>query len=156
MDMRLAKLTRLFEAFCSQYGQELRTDKQNAGNLPGWWYGYFYYGLFGYLEREGMNDDEDEEVICPPGKFPIMSIHQAKGLEFDFVFVGNLGGKPFGNSAQRLESDLRRFRGNPPAIVHSIEASQSHDDIRLYYVAYSRAKYALALAAANSQLNKKI
>ena len=155
MDMRLAKLTRLFEAFCSQYGPELRTDKQNAGKLPGWWYGNFYYGLCGYLEREGMNDDEDEEVICPPGKFPIMTIHQAKGLEFDFVFVGNLGGKSFGDNSQRLENDLRRFRVNPPAIFHSIEDSQWHDDIRLHYVAYSRAKQALVLAAADSQLRKK-
>ena len=48
-DLRLSKLTRLFEAFCAQYGRQLRTDSTQAGELPGWWYGNFYYGLCGYL-----------------------------------------------------------------------------------------------------------
>ena len=54
MDLRLSKMTRLFESFCSQYGRELWTDNTNAGQLPGWWYGNFYYGLCGYLEKKGL------------------------------------------------------------------------------------------------------
>ena len=96
MDLRLSKMTRLFESFCAQYGRELWTDKTNSGQLPGWWYGNFYYGLCGYLAQRGLDDDEDEEVVCPAGYFPIMTIHQAKGLQFDFVFVGNLGIQRFG------------------------------------------------------------
>jgi DNA helicase-2/ATP-dependent DNA helicase PcrA len=119
-DLRLSKLTRLFEAFCAQYGRQLRTDDIVAGELPGWWYGNFYYGLCGYLAQERLNDDEDEDVVCPTGYFPIMTVHQAKGLEFEFVFVGNLGISVWDSSAHHLEQDLRPFRHNPPAVVHPI------------------------------------
>jgi DNA helicase-2/ATP-dependent DNA helicase PcrA len=153
MDLRLSKLTRLFESFCSQYGRELWTDDTVAGSLPGWWYGNFYYGLCGYLAQvRGLDDDEDEEVVCPAGYFPIMTVHQAKGLEFDFVFAGNLGATVSTSHAHQLEEDMRPFRYNPPNVVHSIASAQWHDDIRQHFVAYSRAKYALILLATDGQL----
>lgn len=154
MDLRLSKLTRLFESFCSQYGRQLWTDNTNAGQLPGWWYGNFYYGLCGYLEKKGLDDDEDDEVVCPTGYFPIMTVHQAKGLEFDFVFVGNLGGGLWSSNAHQLEQDLRPFRFNPPVVTHPIAAAQWHDDIRQHFVAFSRAKFALILMATDGQLRK--
>ena len=154
-DLRLSKLTRLFEAFCAQYGRQLRTDPTQAGELPGWWYGNFYYGLCGYLAQQRLGDDEDEEVTCPLGYFPIMTVHQAKGLEFDFVFVGNLGLSVWNSSAHHIEQDLRRFRRNRPTIVHPIADAQWHDDIRQHFVAYSRAKYSLVLVASDGQLRKQ-
>jgi DNA helicase-2/ATP-dependent DNA helicase PcrA len=154
MDLRLSKMTRLFESFCAQYGRELWTDNTNAGQLPGWWYGSFFYGLCGYLSQRGLDDDEDDEVVCPAGFFPIMTVHQAKGLEFDFVFVGNLGATVSPSDAHRLEQDLRGYRVSPPAVVHPIAAAQWHDDIRQHFVAYSRAKYALVLVATDGQLRK--
>ncbi len=154
MDLRLSKLTRLFESFCAQYGRHLRTDDTNAGELPGWWYGNFYYGLCGYLAQKGLDDDEDDEVVCPAGYFPIMTVHQAKGLEFDFVFVGNLGASVSDSDSHQLEQDLRPYRHTPPAVIHPIAAAQWHDDIRQHFVAYSRAKFALVLVAADSQLRK--
>ena len=153
-DLRLSKLTRLFEAFCAQYGRLLRTDGTRAGELPGWWYGNFYYGLCGYLAQRRLSDDEDEEVVCPAGYFPIMTVHQAKGLEFDFVFVGNLGKSVRDSGAHHIEQDLRQFRRTPPAIVHPIADAPWHDDIRQHFVAYSRAKYALVLVASNGQISK--
>ena len=155
MDLRLSKLTRLFEAFCAQYGRQLRTDKTHSGELPRWWYSNFYYGLCGYLAQSGLDDDEEEDVVCPTGYFPIMTVHQAKGLEFDFVFAGNLGLKVRDSDAHHVEKDLHTFRQNPSAIDHPITEAQWHDDIRQHYVAYSRAKYALILVANNSQLRTK-
>ena len=154
-DLRLSKLTRLFEAFCAQYGRQLRTDNVQAGELPGWWYGYFYYGLCGYLAHKRLNDDEDEEVAYPLGYFPIMTVHQAKGLQFDFVFVGNLGLGIWDSSAHHIEQDLRQFRNSFPSVIHSISDAQWHDDIRQHFVAYSRAKHALILVASNGQLSRK-
>jgi DNA helicase II / ATP-dependent DNA helicase PcrA len=153
-DLRLSKLTRLFESFCSQYGRQLWTDDTNVGQLPDWWYGSFYYGLCGYLEKKGLDDDEEEEVVCPPGFFPIMTVHQAKGLEFDFVFVGNLGGGLWSSNAHQLEQDLRQYRFNPPTVVHRIPDAQWHDDIRQHFVAYSRGRFALILIATDGQLRK--
>jgi DNA helicase-2/ATP-dependent DNA helicase PcrA len=154
MDLRLSKLTRLFESFCSQYGRQLWTDNANAGQLQGWWYSSFYYGLCGYLEKKGLDDDEDQEVVCPSDYFPIMTVHQAKGLEFDFVFVGNLGNSVSSSDAHQLEEDLRAYRSSPPVITHSIAASQWHDEIRQHFVAFSRAKFALILIATDGQLRK--
>jgi DNA helicase-2/ATP-dependent DNA helicase PcrA len=155
MDLRLSKLTRLFESFCAQYGRQLWTDEVTAGELPGSWYNGFYYGLCGYLEQKGLDDDEDEEVICPAGYFPIMTIHQAKGLEFDFVFVGNLGSSVQASNAHQLEQDLRQFRLMPPVRTNPIDDTKWHDDIRQHFVAYSRAKYALILVTSDSQLRKR-
>lgn len=154
MDLRLSKLTRLFEAFCAQYGRDMRIDPTHAGRLPGWWYGNLYYGLCGYMAHKKVNDDEDDDVTCPPGFFPIMTVHQAKGLEFDFVFVGNLGARVSDSTAHHLEEELRPFRENAPSVVHTIKDAQWHDDIRQHYVAYSRARYALILTASDSQLRK--
>ena len=155
MDLRLSKLTRLFESFCAQYGRPLWTDKKRKGELRGGWYGNFYYGLCGYLEQRGLDDDDYEDVVCPAGYFPIMTIHQAKGLEFDFVFVGNLGSNVQASNAHQLEQDLRQFRRSSPAVVHSIDNAKWHDDIRQHFVAYSRAKYALILVASDNQLRKR-
>ena len=154
-DLRLSKLTRLFEAFCAQYGRELRTDKGSKGELPGWWYGNFYYGLCGYIVQRGLSDDEDEDEVCPKGYFPIMTVHQAKGLEFDIVFVGNLGRSVRNDDSHQLEQDLRKFRRDAPNVVHSADEAKWHDDIRLHFVAYSRAKHALILMATNTQLGYK-
>ena len=70
------------------------------------------------------------------------------------MFVGNLGMGLWDSSAHHIEQDLRSFRKNPPAIIHSIADAQWHDDIRQHFVAYSRAKYALVLVASDSQLRK--
>jgi DNA helicase-2/ATP-dependent DNA helicase PcrA len=154
MDLRLSKMTRLFETFCSQYSRELWTDDSNAGQLPGWWFSNFFYGLCGYLSKKGLDDDEDDEVVCPEGFFPIMTVHQAKGLEFDFVFVGNLGSSVQASESHQLEQDLRPYRVSQPAVVHPIEDAQWHDDIRQHFVAYSRARYALILIATVNNLRK--
>ena len=154
MDLRLSKLTRLFESFCAQYGRGLWMDDASGGEVSGRWLGSFYYGFCGYLEQKGLDDDEDEEEICPSGFFPIMTIHQAKGLEFDFVFVGNLGAAVQVSSAHQLEADLRDFRCTQPILIHSVDAAMWQDDIRQHFVAYSRAKSALILVARDGQLQK--
>lgn len=83
-----------------------------------------------------------------------MTVHQAKGLEFDFVFVGNLGASVSAGDAHRLEQDLRQYRQSPPTVVHPIADAQWHDEIRQHFVAFSRAKYALVLVATDAQLRK--
>lgn len=154
MDLRLSKLTRLFESFCAQYGRELKTDQATGGRLPGWWFGYFYRGFCGYLAQKGLDDDEDEEVVCPLGFFPIMTVHQAKGLEFDVVFSGNLGLSVSESDSHILEEQLRPYRNVQPTVVHATSVACWHDEIRQHFVAFSRAKFALILVATESQLRK--
>ena len=154
-DLRLSKLTRLFEAFCSQYGRPLQISTTQDGELHGAWYGNFYYGLCGYIVARGLDDDEEDEVVCPPDYLPIMTVHQAKGLEFDFVFAGTLGRQVRAGDAHYLEQDLRPFRRAQPIVVHQVADAIWHDDVRQHFVAYSKAKYGLILLATNSQVRSQ-
>ncbi|HKM56264.1 MAG TPA: 3'-5' exonuclease [Isosphaeraceae bacterium] len=105
--------------------------------------------------------DVDEEIMphVPRSRFPIMTIHQAKGLEFPLVIVDVA-------SDYTRNHPLNRFRRFPesPSSVQNVEddlapfcqigllrqtrtgLQRSFDDlIRLYYVAYSRPECVLML-----------
>jgi len=95
--VRLARITALIESFASMpvpgYPNASRGRLRTSTNFPGdvfeqWSYG-FYHLFFGYLSRVGLDEDEDEDVIAPLGLVPVMTMHQAKGLQFPFVFVGH-------------------------------------------------------------------
>lgn len=154
-DLRLSKLSRLLEDFTSQYGRPLNMDSSIRGSVNRWWLKKFYELFIGYLVHFGMDDDEDDEVICPPGMFPIMTVHQSKGLEFDFVFVASLGHPVKTGAAHYLEKDIRQFRLRSSTVIHKPEDAAWHDDVRYHYVAYSRARYALIFLATESQLRQK-
>lgn len=159
--IRLARLTALLESFTSmpvlgyqnvQRGRMKVDDQPPHAILPGW-VRSFYYLFFGYLARSGMDEVSDDDVICPPGYVPIMTIHQAKGLEFPFVFVGHLSKTPSVGDAHRLEAQFSAFPGNSarsfPRAPDAVRAEL--DLIRQFYVAYSRAQYSLVLVGTKSQ-----
>ncbi len=105
--------------------------------------------------------DVDEEIMphVPRSRFPIMTIHQAKGLEFPLVIVDVASDYMTNHQRNRF----RRFPDNPSS-VQNVEddfapfcqigplrqartgLQRSFDDlIRLYYVAYSRPECVLML-----------
>ena len=97
--VRLARITALVESFASMpapgHPNASRGRLRTSTNFPGdvveqWSYG-FYHLFFGYLSRVGLDEDEDVDVIAPLGMVPVMTMHQAKGLQFPFVFVGHMG-----------------------------------------------------------------
>ena len=148
---RLGKLSKLFEAYASipypsapgSNRGKLKISSTQAGEISFRWRQNFYYSFVGLLVSEGINDPEDEEVISPQDRLPIMTVHQAKGLEFDFVFVYGLNRKPSPDSSILLEEALSRFRNYPPMIRFSAVQRAEQDLVRFYFVAYSRPKYAL-------------
>jgi DNA helicase-2/ATP-dependent DNA helicase PcrA len=105
--------------------------------------------------------DVDEEIMphVPRSRFPIMTIHQAKGLEFPLVIVDvasdymtNHAKTRFrrfpdnASSVQNVEDDLATFCQIGPLRQARSGLQRSFDDlIRLYYVAYSRAECVLML-----------
>jgi ATP-dependent DNA helicase UvrD/PcrA len=169
--IRLAKVTGLLEAFSSMpildpaTGQPrpnvtrgyMRGSADYPGEVHGPWLGSFYSLFIGYITQTGFDDEEDEEVICPPGMVPIMTMHQSKGLEFPFVFVGHLGEGPKVSASHKLETLFSGYPANPgrsfPRVAESERAEM--DLIRQYYVAFSRAKYALILVGTAAQFNKR-
>lgn len=161
--VRLARVTSLFESFASMPVPNvpnvsrgtLRTSSINLGEIINGWSSSFYYLFIGYLSRQGLDEEEDEDVICPSGMVPVMTMHQAKGLEFPFVFVGHANASPKVSTSHRLETELSAFPANAArTFVRLPEQNRAELDlIRQYFVAYSRAQYALIIMGTNSQLS---
>jgi DNA helicase-2/ATP-dependent DNA helicase PcrA len=159
--VRMARLTALFESYVSMPvpGKPtvsrgfLRASNANPGEVVDGWSRSFYHLFVGYLSRTGLDEEEDDDEICPLGMVPIMTMHQSKGLQFPFVFVGHMGKNWEISATHRLETELGHFPGNParafPRLPESTRAEL--DLIRQYYVAYSRAQNALIVMGTNSQ-----
>jgi DNA helicase-2/ATP-dependent DNA helicase PcrA len=112
--------------------------------------------FFGYLSRTGLDEEEDEDTIAPLGMVPVMTMHQAKGLQFPFVFVGHMGEDANVSVAHQLETRLAQFPTNPArAFARLPEQMRAELDlIRQYYVAFSRAQWALVLMGTNNQFRQ--
>jgi DNA helicase II / ATP-dependent DNA helicase PcrA len=161
--VRLGTLTKAIEAYCSNPvpGRDaptrgfLRTSTQTAGEVNFNWRQNFYYALVGLLVTQGLDEPEDEEEFFPPDRLPVMTVHQVKGLEFPFVFVGGASEDPEPSAAHLLEDELLPFRQTAPASQPFNAAERALQDLaRFYYVAYSRAQYALIMLARTSQVNQ--
>lgn len=151
-NLRLSKVTRLVESYHSLSLDVLRSDAAGV-DLDQSFRHRFYNMFISYLITTGIDDDEDEEVIVPKKYLPIMTIHQAKGLEFPFVFVDQLGNRGDAGTAQILERDLASFRQDLyPRSTRTPNLLALEDDIRLLYVAYSRAQVALILVGDKRQM----
>ena len=120
------------------------------------WRVNFYYSLLGILASEGLNETEDEIENFPKGKVPIMTVHQSKGLEFPVVFVHGLSSDKNIDSTVEIESAFAKFRIKtiPIGIDFSKEDKIKQDNVRLYYVAYSRSQYALILLTTDNDYKK--
>ena len=84
---------------------------------------------------------------------PVMTMHQVEGLQFPFMFVGHMGEDPAVSVSHQLETRLSQFPTNPArAFARLPRAMRAElDMIRRYYVAYSRAQWALILMGTNAQ-----
>lgn len=155
-NQRLSKVTRLFDGYHSFKLDGLRSNASGTDLDPSF-LNQFYWMFISYLIEAGIDDDEDEEVIVPQGYLPIMTIHQAKGLEFPFVFVAQLGQNKGVGSAQILERDLAPFRQELYIrTTRRPEELAVEDDIRLLYVAYSRAQHGLILVATKDHIKNHV
>lgn len=155
-NLRLSKVTRLFESYHNLNLDRLKANRSGDGLDSGFLDG-FYYQMVGYLVDARLDDDEDEEVIVPNGYLPIMTIHQSKGLEFPFVIVMSLGKASRVGAAQVLENALAPFRQDMyPRSTRKPELLALEDDIRLLYVACSRAQYGLILAGTSAQFRNHV
>ncbi|MCZ7607045.1 MAG: UvrD-helicase domain-containing protein [Planctomycetota bacterium] len=118
------------------------------------------WDVFAPLGENDIDADEDLMSHIPRDRLPIMTIHQAKGLEFPLVMVdvsSDYAGReswtnrfrrfPDRNySVQNMEDDLATHCPVGPARVARTARDRAFDDlVRLYYVAYSRPQSLLLL-----------
>jgi DNA helicase-2/ATP-dependent DNA helicase PcrA len=168
--VRLARLTALLESYSSMPVMDPATNlprpNVNRGNMAASavnigevhesWLNSFYHLFLTYLNDTGLDDEEDDEVICPSGYVPVMTMHQSKGLEFPFVFVGHMGADAEISDCHRIEDLFSGYPGNPNRVFQRPSAQQraEMDLIRQFYVAYSRAEHALVLLGTRAQFSK--
>lgn len=135
----LVLFSRLLQTFQRYYHYE-HMNSENIRQLRE----DFLSVFLGFLQKEGVNLDENREnVLCPVHHVPILTIHQAKGLEFPVVVVGRL---------DTLFPNSREDDYGLSAYYHysSFESEERIPDIdrrRLYYVALSRARQVLVCSA---------
>lgn len=159
---RLAKITKLLEAYSSMpilsYPDMsrglIKVSNDTLGFINNHWLRDFYNLFIGYVLESGFDDDEDQDSIAPQGFVPVMTMHQSKGLEFPFVFVGHIAEKAKPSVTHKLETFMSKYSEKRQFQRASIEDRSQMDMIRQYYVAYSRAEYSLILLGTKSQFKK--
>jgi len=95
------------------------------------------------LHDGGINEYEDPDQPFPKGHVQVMTIHQAKGLEFPVVVVGSLATQL--SSPKQIDRELGPFYKRPP--FEPDARITMFDRMRLHYVAFSRPQKVLVLTA---------
>ena len=80
-----------------------------------------------FLKMTALSNSELDSMLSKDPKIPIITIHQAKGLEFDYVFMASLEDHVFPTYWSRQKGSIQ-------------------EEIRLFYVAMTRAKKRLYLS----------
>ena len=112
----------------------------------------FYYQFSGFIEAQGLNEPEDPEDLIPSGYVQVMTVHQAKGLEFPVVVVGSLNDNPRVGGDNWTEDFLAPWSPRKP--IGRADERAEQDLIRRFYVAYSRAQNLLVLCGKKGSLSK--
>jgi ATP-dependent exoDNAse (exonuclease V) beta subunit len=104
---------------------------------------HFFNGFLRLLYDGGINEYEDPDQPFPKGYVQVMTIHQAKGLEFPVVVIGSLSTRL--SSPKQIDRDLAPFYHRPP--FEPENRVTFFDRMRLHYVAFSRPQKVLVLTA---------
>lgn len=162
----------------------LPNGKQKKANLLGFYSrakefsNASHHGIFRFLRFiERLNDSgrdlgelasigEQENVVR------MMTIHESKGLEFPVVFIGGLGksrneqdfktgyllDKDLGLASKYVDTESRLIRDTLiyNAFKHKMNLETVSEDMRVLYVALTRAKEQLYLFATSKDLEKDI
>ena len=134
----LAALSQLINTFQRYYRYTVVTHR-NREFLRLHLFNSFLRLLYG----GGINEYEDPDQPFPKGHVQMMTIHQAKGLEFPVVIVGSLSTQL--SSSKQIDRDLGPFYNRPPFEPET--RITAFDRMRLHYVAFSRPQDVLVLTA---------
>lgn len=102
----------------------------------------FYFSFLFALYRLGESEYEDAEDPFPKGRIPFLTIHQAKGLEFPVVVLGNPSRRM--RLPGFVDQSILPFSQNIGA--EPLERQPEFDTARMFYVALSRAQNLLVVA----------
>lgn len=113
----------------------IRAD--NMDRLRAMLFNSFFYAI----RNAGLDEYEDPYNIFPSGHIQIMTIHQAKGLEFPVVIVGSFDKRP--RTETYIDRELEPYSKRKPYEPHDLVSIFDH--FRLFYVAFARTMDLLVL-----------
>ena len=134
----LAIFSQLLNVFQSYYHYTVVTHRNRESLRL-----HFFNSFLRLLYDGGINEYEDPDQPFPKGHVQVMTIHQAKGLEFPVVVVGSLSTQL--SSPKQIDRDLASFYHRPP--FEPENRITLFDRMRLHYVAFSRPQKLLVLTA---------
>lgn len=105
---------------------------------------HFFNSFLRLLYMGGINEYEDPDQPFPKSHVQVMTIHQAKGLEFPVIIADSLDKRL--SSPKDIDRRLSSFYHREP--FEPENRITSFDRMRLHYVAFSRAEKVLALTTA--------
>lgn len=152
---RLKALNIILVEYESMYSNgELRLEQLSDGTVAvEYWTLYNFYAVFVEGIHDRLNDPEDDEVSVQPGMVNVMTIHQSKGLEFEVVVVLRPDRDLWVNDTHVMEDVLDPFivRPTKPPARRPRDLRAAEDMVRLFFVAYSRAKRLLVIAGSQPE-----
>ncbi|MDF1500752.1 MAG: ATP-dependent DNA helicase [Anaerolineales bacterium] len=134
---RLAIFSTLLNVFQSYYHYTVITFNNRVPLRM-----HFFNSFLRLLYEGGINDYEDPNQPIPSGYVQVMTIHQAKGLEFAAVAVSVEKTLPV---SKQVDRDLSPYYHRPPFEPES--RITAFDRMRLHYVAFSRPQKVLVLSS---------
>lgn len=154
---RLGKLSQLLESFegiasgLTENRHLIAADADEPDTVSTWFLGDFYWTFCRYLETEDLDDPQDPHETLPLGHVQVMTVHQAKGLEFPVVFVTSLNRTPDNDydvgddetPVPKVADLLAPHTDRTPPV--DVPTRAERDLVRQFYVAHSRAEGRLVL-----------
>ncbi len=92
--------------------------------------------LIEFLKISALSNSEINRLIKKTARIPVITVHQAKGLEYDYVFLAGMQDWLF-------------------PLYHAIKSGNLNEEKRLFYVTMTRAKKQLFLSYAK-QTSKEL
>jgi len=135
----IARLTHFMTIFHQYYGFPVISYK-NLEPLKR----SLFSSYLSYLLEGGADEYEDPDQPFPKDHVQIMTVHQAKGLEFPVIIAGNLhhsSKNQLKEMHERLGKYMPRTPNEPPEMIGEF------DSMRLFYVAFSRPQNLLVLSS---------
>ena len=134
----LGLITQYLQRFADERVSIITANLLENHKLSAIFFSSFLFALFRLGESEWENPDDP----FPRGRIPFLTIHQAKGLEFPVVVLGNL--YKMDRGAPQIERLIRPMLSRPQG--EPLERMTEFDIARMFYVALSRAQNLLILA----------
>jgi DNA helicase-2/ATP-dependent DNA helicase PcrA len=127
----LGMITQYLARFMEEYSPIITASFLTEDRFVNTFVSSYLYAIY----RLGESEFEDANDPFPKGRVSFLTIHQSKGLEFQYVVLGSLRkDERAADMAEVIIRDLLKKEGEP------LDKISHFDKMRMFYVALSRAK----------------